>query len=860
MPLRKKTKQFIFEQEFNLEDEFEKDKKAMGLEDDDEDAADRMSKNIGARALKDAEDLKAIPTTKDLAAFYKNEKGYKYYIKDNKWRGIIVKNNKEFDVMKYPSTVEKLNKEFGTNIAAKKDAENKTKKQTKSEFSKEEYENLDVEWTGTGDYNSEGIALIKKEIEKNKNKYPILRNPYFQVAIYSKIAVECRFTPTIEKNYKTVSRAKEKFSALRALSDEQVKALINKPEEFWEYVYGLGQAVNVGGIDIPAKSSKNSLGNTEKGDGYKYRGRGYVQFTGRYQYRKYGKLAGVDGINNPDSFTEPANAAKLAIPRIIAGVKIFGGGIKDYKDQESANAAVTYSIAGSKPSSGAFGRTASHNKNFKIIKKEEKRAMSERKIISEKNLRYFMRSLIKENINERKPQSEEEGNEFRKWVNDNIPKNEIEALFDFSSDKKLDLEGSIDNSHFNTAWEKFGEEYLEASTSVPEDTREFDFYPSTTPDKMQPAGRGIPEPYFKFRKGDVNDPSMETFGMTAGGDIYYTSNTDPDIEKDEAGRFKFIKLNESRSIKKVLINESRTKARIVLENISATKKFDLTKEFMKDLDALGLTDDLVPGVVQAKGGADAKVAKMEPGKAAKGKGTGSSDWAQHIQRGHTGLQRKDAQSALGQFIPADVEGKSFLDWAIGYWAARKPTSHRSGLGFDFVPLGGSSYKDINKVIIEFKKHASGMLPWDETGKGKGVTWNKNSPVGSPNNKGAHYHFTIQPTFKIKSSGEELIKSQGIDGQTVDHVIGHGTKHYKLLKSVGRKAFLLFGAVCKKLGYKVMCTSSLRTPESQVRIMLQQAAGRELEEGTGIDWLLQYGKHGVAFGNALKNGSVQKALT
>ena len=367
MPINEYSKKF-FLSEFNLEDEFEKDKKAMGLEDDDEDVADRVSKNIGDLALKSSKDLKPIPTTKDLAAFYKNEKGYKYYIKDDKWRGIIVKNNKEFDVMKYPSTVEKLNKEFGTDIGIKKNAKDRSDKQAQSNISTEDYKQLDVVWTGEGNYNPSGIALIREEIEKNKNKYPVLHNPYFQVAIYSKIGVECYFTPRVEKNYKTVSVAKREFSSLKALTDEQVQALIDEPKEFWEYVYGLGQAVNVGGIDIPKKSSKNSLGNTKKGDGYKYRGRGYVQFTGRYQYRKYGRIVGVDGLNNPDAFAEPKKAAKLAIPRIIAGVKIFGGGIKDYKDQESANVAVTYSIAGSEPDSDAFNKTRSHNKNFKIVK------------------------------------------------------------------------------------------------------------------------------------------------------------------------------------------------------------------------------------------------------------------------------------------------------------------------------------------------------------------------------------------------------------------------------------------------------------------------------------------------------------
>jgi predicted chitinase len=55
------------------------------------------------------------------------------------------------------------------------------------------------------------------------------------------------------------------------------------------------------------------MGNTEADDGYKYRGRGVVQLTGKANYARYGKLIGVDLVSNPDLAAEPATAAKLAI-------------------------------------------------------------------------------------------------------------------------------------------------------------------------------------------------------------------------------------------------------------------------------------------------------------------------------------------------------------------------------------------------------------------------------------------------------------------------------------------------------------------------------------------------------------------
>jgi putative chitinase len=46
----------------------------------------------------------------------------------------------------------------------------------------------------------------------------------------------------------------------------------------------------------------NRMGNGDKqsGDGWKYRGRGYIQLTGKSNYVAFGKYISVDLINNPD--------------------------------------------------------------------------------------------------------------------------------------------------------------------------------------------------------------------------------------------------------------------------------------------------------------------------------------------------------------------------------------------------------------------------------------------------------------------------------------------------------------------------------------------------------------------------------
>lgn len=69
----------------------------------------------------------------------------------------------------------------------------------------------------------------------------------------------------------------------------------------------------------PGTSIGKDLGNTVAGDGYKFRGRGHVQLTGRRNYAKAGKAFGIDLIKEPDLALTPDVSARVLITGCLEG-------------------------------------------------------------------------------------------------------------------------------------------------------------------------------------------------------------------------------------------------------------------------------------------------------------------------------------------------------------------------------------------------------------------------------------------------------------------------------------------------------------------------------------------------------------
>jgi putative chitinase len=87
-----------------------------------------------------------------------------------------------------------------------------------------------------------------------------------------------------------------------SVSQEEATVLAHDEEAIAERVYGLGNP-----------HMAQILGNTQPGDGYRYRGNGILQMTGRGAHKQIGIACALDFEADPDLATAPEHALKPAL-------------------------------------------------------------------------------------------------------------------------------------------------------------------------------------------------------------------------------------------------------------------------------------------------------------------------------------------------------------------------------------------------------------------------------------------------------------------------------------------------------------------------------------------------------------------
>ncbi len=85
------------------------------------------------------------------------------------------------------------------------------------------------------------------------------------------------------------------------------------------------------------------LGNVKVGDGLRYKGRGFIQITGRDNYKRAGQALGIDLVNNPKLASNPEVAAKIAVWYWKSRVKPT---VDDYTDTIGVTSKINPSMNG----------------------------------------------------------------------------------------------------------------------------------------------------------------------------------------------------------------------------------------------------------------------------------------------------------------------------------------------------------------------------------------------------------------------------------------------------------------------------------------------------------------------------------
>lgn len=154
-----------------------------------------------------------------------------------------------------------------------------------------------------------------------------IKNPYAKIAVLSIVAKECGFVPKNEKFNYSVSRLREVFpTKTAAYTDYQLRDIVGDEESLANFLYG-GRYSN------------------SKDEGFKYRGRGFIQVTFKANYELAAKDTGEDLLTSPDLLNVPGISAKASVKYIIRRAGGLGL-LNSFTTQADANRSIAQSVIG----------------------------------------------------------------------------------------------------------------------------------------------------------------------------------------------------------------------------------------------------------------------------------------------------------------------------------------------------------------------------------------------------------------------------------------------------------------------------------------------------------------------------------
>ncbi len=172
------------------------------------------------------------------------------------------------------------------------------------EEAKENLESAKSELANVSQLSEEKVAVAQAEIAKSKNEV--------NKAIQSAKLVEEK---SLAKE-KTVKSAIK--STLAALIDLKRLNIDGFNENTLDNIVNgdiskLNELISAKGATECSWEGRSDLGNTQIGDGKRFKGRGYIQITGRSAYKRFGEKINVNLVNNPEKASDPRIAAKTLI-------------------------------------------------------------------------------------------------------------------------------------------------------------------------------------------------------------------------------------------------------------------------------------------------------------------------------------------------------------------------------------------------------------------------------------------------------------------------------------------------------------------------------------------------------------------